>query len=101
MSMVGPRPLLMHYLPLYTPVQARRNEVLPGITGLAQVNGRNASSWEERLRLDVEYVDTRSFSLDAKILALTIRRVLNRQGIAAEGEATMPVFTGSASAAPC
>lgn len=95
MSIVGPRPLLMEYLPLYSPEQMRRHEVRPGITGWAQVNGRNAVRWEERFRLDVWYVDHRSFWLDMKILLLTIRKVLVREGISAAGEATMSKFTGS------
>jgi len=95
MSIVGPRPLLMEYLPLYSPEQMRRHEVRPGITGWAQVNGRNALRWEERFRLDVWYVDHRSFWLDMKILLLTIRKVLVRDGISAAGEATMTKFTGS------
>ena len=95
MSLVGPRPLLMEYLPLYTPEQARRHEVKPGITGWAQVNGRNALSWEEKFALDVWYVDNQSFWLDLKIIALTIKKVLLREGISAQGEATMPRFTGS------
>ncbi|ASL26863.1 sugar transferase [Azotobacter chroococcum] len=95
MSLVGPRPLLMEYLPLYTPEQARRHAVRPGITGWAQVNGRNALSWEEKFRLDVWYVDHRSFRLDLRILLLTLKRVLAREGINAEGEATMARFTGS------
>ncbi|RYF38407.1 MAG: sugar transferase, partial [Comamonadaceae bacterium] len=95
MSLVGPRPLLMEYLPLYSPEQARRHEVRPGITGWAQVNGRNALSWDEKFKLDVWYVDNRSMWLDIKILWLTVRKVLVRDGISAEGEATMPRFTGS------
>ncbi len=95
MSLVGPRPLLMEYLPLYSPEQARRHEVRPGITGWAQVNGRNAISWEEKFRLDVWYVDHQSIWLDLKILFLTIVRVFQRSGISAEGEATMPKFTGT------
>ena len=95
MSLVGPRPLLMEYLPLYTSVQARRHAVRPGITGWAQVNGRNAISWEEKFALDVWYVDNRSLWLDIKILWLTVRKVLVRDGISAAGEATMPRFTGS------
>lgn len=98
MSLVGPRPLLMEYLPLYTPEQARRHEVRPGITGWAQVNGRNALSWEDKFRLDVWYVDHRSLWLDLKILALTVRKVLAREGISAAGEATMPRFRGRAPA---
>ena len=94
MSLVGPRPLLMEYLPLYTPEQVRRHEVLPGITGLAQVNGRNAISWEDKFALDVWYVDHRSGWLDIKILWLTVRKVLLRDGISAAGEATMTRFTG-------
>ena len=95
MSLVGPRPLLMEYLPLYSPEQARRHEVRPGITGWAQVNGRNALSWEERFKLDVWYVDHRSLGLDLRILWLTLRKVIVREGINAKGEATMPKFTGS------
>lgn len=95
MSLVGPRPLLMEYLPLYSPEQARRHEVRPGVTGWAQINGRNALSWEEKFRLDVWYVDNRSFWLDLKILLLTVRKVFVREGISAAGEATMPKFTGS------
>jgi lipopolysaccharide/colanic/teichoic acid biosynthesis glycosyltransferase len=95
MSLVGPRPLLMEYLPLYTPEQARRQEVRPGITGWAQVNGRNALSWEEKFALDVWYIDNRSLWLDLRILAATVRQVLRRDGISAAGEATMPAFTGN------
>jgi lipopolysaccharide/colanic/teichoic acid biosynthesis glycosyltransferase len=95
MSLVGPRPLLVEYLPLYTPEQARRHEVRPGITGWAQVNGRNAISWEEKFKLDVWYVDNQSLWLDLKILWLTINKVLVRDGISAQGDATMPKFTGS------
>ena len=95
MSLVGPRPLLMEYLPLYSPEQARRHEVRPGITGWAQVNGRNALSWEEKFNLDVWYVDNRTFWLDLKILWCTVKKVLVRDGISAEGEATMPRFNGS------
>ncbi len=95
MSLVGPRPLLMEYLPLYSAEQARRHEVRPGVTGWAQVNGRNALSWEEKFALDVWYVDHRSLALDLKILLLTVRKVFVREGISAEGEATMPVFTGN------
>ena len=94
MSLVGPRPLLPEYLPLYSPHQARRHEVRPGITGWAQVNGRNALSWEEKFALDVWYVDNRSFLLDLKILWTTAARVIRRDGISAEGEATMARFTG-------
>ena len=95
MSLVGPRPLLVQYLPLYSPEQARRHEVRPGITGWAQINGRNATSWEERFRLDVWYVDNRSFKLDLKILLATFAKVARSEGIAAEGAATMPPFTGT------
>ena len=95
MSLVGPRPLLMEYLPLYTAEQARRHEVRPGITGWAQVNGRNAISWEDKFKLDVWYVDNRSLWLDIKILWLTVKKVLLRDGISAAGEATMPRFAGS------
>ncbi|HRJ45863.1 MAG TPA: sugar transferase [Opitutaceae bacterium] len=94
MSLVGPRPLLMEYLPLYTPEQARRHAVRPGITGWAQVNGRNAISWEDKFKLDVWYVDHRNLWLDIKILWLTVKKVLMRDGISAEGEATMSRFTG-------
>lgn len=94
-SLVGPRPLLMDYLELYTPEQARRHEVRPGITGWAQVNGRNAISWEEKFRLDVWYVDNRSFWLDIKILFLTVLKVFKSEGISQEGQATMEKFTGS------
>ncbi len=95
MSLVGPRPLLMEYLPLYNPEQARRHEVRPGITGWAQVNGRNAISWEDKFKLDTWYVDNRSFWLDIKILWLTVKKVVVREGISAAGEATMSKFTGS------
>ena len=94
MSLVGPRPLLMEYLPLYSPEQARRHEVRPGITGWAQVNGRNAISWADKFVLDVWYVDHRSLWLDVRILWLTVRKVLVRDGISAAGEATMPRFEG-------
>jgi len=94
MSLVGPRPLLMEYLPRYSPEQNRRHEVLPGITGWAQVNGRNAISWEEKFRLDVWYVDHQSFFLDMEILFRTLRMVLRREGISADGHSTMPVFSG-------
>ena len=97
MSLVGPRPLLPEYLPLYNAHQARRHEVRPGITGWAQVNGRNALSWEDRFDLDVWYVDHQSFALDLRILALTVRKVLLREGISAPGEATVSRFTGSRS----
>jgi lipopolysaccharide/colanic/teichoic acid biosynthesis glycosyltransferase len=95
MSLVGPRPLLMEYLPLYTAEQARRHDVRPGLTGWAQVNGRNAISWDQKFAFDLWYVDHSSLSLDLKILWLTIRNVFTRHGISAEGEATMPRFTGS------
>ena len=95
MSLVGPRPLLMEYLPLYTPDQARRHEVRPGITGWAQVNGRNSISWEEKFKLDLWYVDNQSVWLDFKILFMTLKRVIFRFGINAEGEATMPKFSGN------
>lgn len=95
MSLVGPRPLLMEYLPLYSVEQARRHEVKPGITGWAQVNGRNALSWEEKFELDLWYVEHQSLWLDVKIIVLTIKKVLMREGISADGEATMPRFTGS------
>ena len=94
MSLVGPRPLLMEYLPLYSVEQARRHEVRPGITGWAQVNGRNAISWEDKFKLDVWYVENQSFWLDIKILFLTVWKVVNRQDISADGEATMSKFTG-------
>jgi lipopolysaccharide/colanic/teichoic acid biosynthesis glycosyltransferase len=95
MSLVGPRPLLMHYLPLYSPEQARRHEARPGITGWAQVNGRNALSWDEKFALDVWYVDNRTFWLDVKILFLTVARVFRRHGISQEGEATAAAFAGT------
>lgn len=97
MSLVGPRPLLVQYGPRYSPEQARRHEVKPGITGWAQVNGRNAISWEEKFTLDVWYVDNWSLALDARILALTVARVLRPAGITSSGNATMPEFMGSAS----
>lgn len=95
LSFVGPRPLLMEYLPRYTPEQARRHDVEPGITGWAQVNGRNAISWEEKFKLDIWYVDHYSFILDMKILWMTLIKVLKKEGISAAGYATMPEFTGS------
>jgi len=95
MSLVGPRPLLMEYLPLYSAEQARRHEVRPGITGWAQVNGRNALNWEERLAMDVWYVDHRTMWLDVRILLWTVVKVLRREGITASGEVTMHRFTGS------
>lgn len=94
LSLVGPRPLLMAYLPRYSPTQARRHEVLPGITGWAQVNGRNAIAWDRKFELDVEYVDRVSFLLDLRILLMTVKKVFVRSGIAAEGHATMPEFLG-------
>ncbi len=96
MSLVGPRPLLMDYLPLYSAEQSRRHDLRPGVTGWAQINGRNAISWEQKFALDVWYVDNQSLSLDLRILWLTIRKVLKRDGISATGEATMPRFTGGA-----
>ena len=95
MSLVGPRPLLMEYLPLYSPEQARRHEVRPGVTGWAQINGRNAISWEEKFKLDVWYVDNRSMWLDLKIILLTVKKVFVREGIAAEGSVTAYPFRGS------
>ncbi len=97
MSLVGPRPLLMEYLPLYSPEQARRHEVRPGITGWAQVNGRNALGWDDKFKLDVWYVDHSSLWLDIRILWLTVKKVVVREGISAAGEATMPRFTGGKS----
>ena len=97
MSLVGPRPLPIRYLDRYSPTQLRRHEVRPGITGLAQVRGRNAISWDERLALDVEYVDTRTLRLDLQILLATVRSVIRREGISANDHATMPEFTGPAS----
>jgi lipopolysaccharide/colanic/teichoic acid biosynthesis glycosyltransferase len=97
MSLVGPRPLLIEYLPLYSSEQARRHDVRPGVTGWAQVNGRNAISWDEKFALDVWYVDNRSLWLDLRIIGLTLRKVLRREGISAAGEATMPKFRGSKS----
>lgn len=94
MSLVGPRPLLMEYLPLYSPFQQRRHEVRPGLTGLAQVSGRNALTWEEKFALDVWYVDNRSLRLDLGILVKTVVNVVRREGISAEGSATMPKFGG-------
>ena len=95
MSLVGPRPLLMEYLPLYSPEQYRRHEVRPGVSGWAQVNGRNALSWEEKFKLDVWYVDNRSLWLDLKVIFLTLKKVVVREGISAEGEVTMAKFTGA------
>ncbi|WP_162425991.1 sugar transferase [Pontibacter pudoricolor] len=95
MSLIGPRPLLVEYLPLYNKVQSRRHEVRPGITGWAQVNGRNAISWEEKFKYDVWYVDNISFLLDLKIIFLTIQKVFKSEGISADGNVTMPKFQGS------
>ncbi|HFC7005483.1 sugar transferase [Neisseria sp. P0012.S006] len=95
MSLVGPRPLLMSYLPLYNEFQNRRHEMRPGVTGWAQVNGRNAISWDEKFAHDVWYIDNFSFWLDIKILFLTVKKVFVKEGISAEGEATMPYFTGN------
>jgi len=100
MSLVGPRPLIMAYLERYSPTQAKRNLMRPGITGLAQVSGRNALSWEERFALDVTYVENWTFLLDLEILARTVKSVLLRDGISAEGHATMPEFTGTATPTP-
>jgi lipopolysaccharide/colanic/teichoic acid biosynthesis glycosyltransferase len=97
MSLIGPRPLLIEYLPLYSAEQARRHDLRPGITGWAQVNGRNAQTWEERLRLDVWYVDHCSFGFDLRILWLTLLKVLRSEGINQPGNATMPRFTGNSS----
>ena len=99
MSLVGPRPLLLSYLSYYTPQQARRHEVRPGITGWAQISGRNALSWEEKFRLDVWYVDHQNLWLDLRILLITIWKVIRREGISAAGEATMAPFTGSSPSA--
>lgn len=95
MSLVGPRPLLMEYLPLYNAEQARRHELKPGVTGWAQVNGRNAISWEDKFKLDIWYIDNQSIWLDVKIILLTIKKVFLRDGVNASGEATMPKFTGN------
>lgn len=94
MSLVGPRPLLVQYLDRYSPEQARRHDVRPGVTGLAQVSGRNAITWDEKFAKDVEYVDTRSLALDARIVWLTLAQVLRRDGINADGDVTMPEFDG-------
>lgn len=94
MSLVGPRPLLMEYLPLYTPEQYRRHDVRPGITGWAQINGRNSLSWEDKFKLDTWYVDNRTMRLDVKIICLTLKKVIVKEGISADGEATMSKFTG-------
>jgi len=95
MSLVGPRPLLMEYLPLYSTEQNRRHEARPGVTGWAQVNGRNALSWDEKFKLDVWYVDNQSFRLDLKILFMTVKKVVVKEGITAEGDVTMSKFTGN------
>ncbi len=95
MSLVGPRPLLVEYLPLYSEKQSRRHEIKPGITGWAQVNGRNAISWDEKFDLDVWYVDNQSFWLDIKILWLTVKKVIVRDGISSQDDVTMPIFKGS------
>ena len=95
MSLVGPRPLLMSYLPLYNEFQNRRHQMRPGVTGWAQVNGRNALSWDEKFAHDIWYIDHYSFWLDMKILFLTVKKVFIKEGISAEGEATMPYFTGN------
>ncbi len=100
MSLVGPRPLMVQYLPRYTAQQARRHEVTPGITGLAQVKGRNALSWEEKFAWDVRYVETWSLWLDLKILLLTVKTVFVREGISAQGDATMPEFNPSSTPKP-
>lgn len=97
MSLVGPRPLLMHYLPLYSERQARRHDVKPGVTGWAQINGRNATPWPERLEMDVWYVENRTLWLDLKILATTIPNAFRRSGVTQEGQATVEYFTGSGS----
>ncbi|MBN9621061.1 MAG: sugar transferase [Actinobacteria bacterium] len=96
MSLIGPRPLLMRYLPRYSPEQARRHEVRPGITGLAQVSGRNLLTWEEKFRADVDYVDRRSLALDLRIVGATVRAVVRREGISADGHTTTHEFMGSA-----
>ena len=96
MSLVGPRPLLMQYLPLYNKEQARRHDVRPGVTGWAQINGRNAISWEDKFKLDVWYVDNRSLLLDIKILFLTVKKVFVKEGISADGHVTIEPFTGQA-----
>lgn len=101
MSLVGPRPLLVEYLDRYTPEQARRHEVRPGITGLAQVSGRNELSWEERFKLDVWYVDNRSLRLDLKILAMTVWKTVRREGVTSPGHATMQEFLGDREEGTC
>jgi lipopolysaccharide/colanic/teichoic acid biosynthesis glycosyltransferase len=95
MSLVGPRPLLMEYLPLYSPVQRRRHEVRPGVTGWAQINGRNAISWEDKFACDLWYVDNQSFLLDMRIVLTTVKKVLSREGVSACGEASVRKFTGN------
>jgi lipopolysaccharide/colanic/teichoic acid biosynthesis glycosyltransferase len=95
MSLVGPRPLLMEYLPLYSAEQRRRHEIRPGITGWAQINGRNAVSWDEKFKMDVWYVDNRSLWLDLKVLFFTVKKVIMRDGISAKNCSTMPIFKGS------
>ena len=95
MSLVGPRPLLMQYLPLYSKEQSRRHDVRPGVTGWAQINGRNAISWEEKFALDVWYVDNRTFWLDIKIIFMTVKKVFGKEGISADGHVTIEPFTGS------
>ena len=98
MSFIGPRPLLMQYLPLYSPEQARRHDVKPGFSGWAQINGRNALSWNEKFRLDVWYVDHQSLWLDLRIFLITVWKVIRREGISAAGDATMPLFPGDSNA---
>ena len=95
MSIVGPRPLMMEYLPFYSPEQARRHDMLPGVTGLAQISGRNALTWEKKFELDVWYIDNYSFWLDIKILLATIKKVLIPEGVSPDGHATMPKFSGT------
>lgn len=95
MSFIGPRPLLVEYLPLYTPTQTKRHDVKPGITGWAQVNGRNAISWEEKFRYDVDYVNQISLKMDLKILYLTVLKVIKKEGVSQEGNVTMEKFSGS------
>jgi len=95
MSLVGPRPLLMEYLPLYSAKERRRHDMRPGITGWAQVNGRNGISWEDKFKYDIWYIENHSFWLDAKIVLITIKKVLMREGVSAAGDATMPKFTGN------
>lgn len=95
MSFIGPRPLLVEYLPLYTPYQAKRHDVKPGITGWAQVNGRNAISWEEKFRYDIDYINRISLKMDLKILYLTVLKVIKKEGVSQEGNVTMEKFSGS------